>query len=92
MIADKTVKYNLFISAILRLSSFWQSPFSYQESLQAWAEIVSADILFKAVWRPGQDQYGILAMVVGSVAVTIGAFVLGFRWLWFCHLFRRNRS
>jgi len=78
MIADKTVKYILFISAILSIVIVLAIAFFiFRESLQAWAEIGFSDILFKAVWRPGQDQYGILAMVVGSVAVTIGAIVLG---------------
>jgi phosphate transport system permease protein len=78
MIADKTVKYILFISAILSIFIVLAIAFFiFQESLQAWAEIGLSDILFKAVWRPGQDQYGILAMIVGSVAVTFGAILLG---------------
>jgi len=64
MIADKTVKYILFISAILSIVIVLAIAFFiFQESLQAWAEIGLSDILFKAVWRPGQDQYGILAMI-----------------------------
>ncbi len=78
MIADKTVKYILFISAILSIVIVLAIAFFiFRESLQAWSEIGFSEILFKAVWRPGQDQYGILAMIVGSVAVTIGAIVLG---------------
>lgn len=78
MIADKTVKYILFISATLSIVIVLAIAFFiFRESLQAWSEIGFSDILFKAVWRPGQDQYGILAMIVGSVAVTFGAIVLG---------------
>lgn len=78
MIADKTVKYILFISAILSIVIVLAIAFFiFRESIQAWSEIGFSKILFKAIWRPGQDQYGILAMIVGSVAVTIGAIVLG---------------
>ncbi len=34
-------------------------------------------LLGGTVWRPGEDQYGILAMVLGSVLATIGAMVFG---------------
>ncbi len=78
MIADKTVKYILFISAILSIVIVLAIAFFiFRESVQAWTEIGFTDILFGGVWRPGQDQYGILAMIVGSVAVTFGAIVLG---------------
>lgn len=78
MIADKTVKYILFISAILSIVIVLAIAFFiFRESLQAWTEIGFSDILFNGVWRPGQDQYGILAMIVSSVAVTFGAIVLG---------------
>ncbi len=78
MIADKTVKYILFISAILSIVIVLAIAFFiFRESLQAWTEIGFSDILFKAVWRPGQDQYGIFAMIIGSVAVTFGAILLG---------------
>jgi phosphate transport system permease protein len=78
MIADKTVKYILFISAILSIVIVLAIAFFiFRESIQAWTEIGFTDILFGGIWRPGQDQYGILAMIVGSVAVTVGAIVLG---------------
>ncbi len=78
MIADKTVKYILFISAILSIVIVLAIAFFiFRESLQAWSEIGFTEILFKSVWRPGQDQYGILAMIVGTVAVTFGAIILG---------------
>ena len=78
MIADKTVKYVLFVNAILSIIIVLAIAFFiFRESIQAWTEIGFSDIVFKSVWRPGQDQYGILAMIVGSVAVTFGAIVLG---------------
>lgn len=78
MIADQTVKYILFISAILSIIIVLAiAYFIFRESIQAWKEIGFTNIILKSVWRPGQDQYGILAMIVGSIAVTIGAIVLG---------------
>jgi len=78
MIADKSVKNILFASAIIAIIIVLAIGFFiFRESLQAWSEIGIGEILFKSVWRPGQDQYGILAMIVGSVAVTFGAVLLG---------------
>ena len=78
MISDKAVKYLLFISAILSIVIVLAIAFFiFRESFEAWNEIGFADIVFRNTWRPGQDQYGILAMIVGSVAVTLGAIVLG---------------
>ena len=78
MIADKTVKVILFASAIVSILIVLAIGFFiFRESIQAWSEIGVGDILFKTVWRPGQDQYGILAMIVGSVSVTLGAILLG---------------
>ena len=78
MIVDKAVKYILFISAILSIVIVLAIAFFiFQESIQAWREIGVGEMIFKRVWRPGQDQYGILAMIFGSVAVTFGAIVLG---------------
>lgn len=78
MIADKTVKYILFASAIISIIIVLAIGFFiFRESIQAWSEIGFGEILLKSVWRPGQDQYGILAMIVSSVAVTFGAILLG---------------
>ena len=78
MVADKTVKYLLLASALISIVIVLAIGFFiFRESLDAWSEIGVGEILFKTVWRPGQDQYGILAMIVGSVAVTFGAIILG---------------
>ncbi len=78
MIADKTVKYILFASAIISILIVLAIGFFiFRESIQAWSELGISKILFGTVWRPGQDQYGILAMIVGSVSVTFGAILLG---------------
>jgi phosphate transport system permease protein len=78
MIADKTVKYILFASAIISIIIVLAIGFFiFRESIEAWTELGVGEILFRTVWRPGQDQYGILAMIVGSVSVTFGAILLG---------------
>jgi phosphate transport system permease protein len=78
MVMDKTVKFVLFVSAILSIIIVLAIGFFiFRESLEAWTQIGFTDILLRQVWRPGQDQFGILAMIVGSVAVTFGAIILG---------------
>jgi len=69
MIVDKAVKVVLFASAIISILIVLAIGFFiFRESLDAWAKIGISEMLFKSVWRPGQDQYGILAMIVGSVS------------------------
>jgi phosphate transport system permease protein len=78
MIADKTVKIVLFTSAIISIIIVLAIGFFiFRESIEAWSEIGVGEMLLKSIWRPGQDQYGILAMIIGSVSVTFGAILLG---------------
>jgi len=78
MLTEKVVKYVLLVSASLSIIIvFAIGFFIFRASLKAWNTISFTDLLFKTVWRPGQDQYGILAMVVGSVSVTFGAIIIG---------------
>ncbi len=41
------------------------------------AKIGFTDFIFGTVWRPGNNQFGILPMIVGSVYVTAGALIIG---------------
>ncbi len=78
MIADKTVKYLLFACAVISIIIVLAIGFFiFRESIEAWRELGVGEILFGTIWRPGQDQFGILAMIVGSVSVTFGAILLG---------------
>jgi phosphate transport system permease protein len=74
---DKLAKYVVFISGI---SSFvillLIALFILKEGLPAFSEIGFFDFLFGTVWRPGIDQYGILSMIVGSIAVTLVAMIM----------------
>ena len=40
-------------------------------------EIGVFNFLFGTTWRPANDLYGILPMIVGSIYVTAGALVIG---------------
>jgi phosphate transport system permease protein len=75
---EKGVRNLLFISAMISIIIvFLIAIFIFRESLLAFKEVGLKSMLFETVWRPGQDQYGILAMIVGSVTVTILAILLG---------------
>ena len=75
---DRGVRVLLFISALVSIFVvFLILVFTLREGLQAFQEIGLVDLLTGGVWRPGQDQFGILAMIVGSVLVTICAIMLG---------------
>ena len=50
--------------------------FIFRNGLPAFEQIGILDFLFGTVWRPGLEQYGILVMIVGSVAVTAGSLIL----------------
>lgn len=74
---DRLAKYMVFIagtaSFIILLAI---AIFIAREGIPAFTEIGIVDFIFGTVWRPGQDQYGILTMIVGSVVVTVGSLLL----------------
>ncbi|MCD4847276.1 MAG: phosphate ABC transporter permease subunit PstC [Candidatus Aegiribacteria sp.] len=51
--------------------------FTFREAIPAFRDIGIIKLLTGTVWRPGQGQYGILAMIAGSGLVTLGAVVIG---------------
>ncbi len=51
--------------------------FTVKESLPAFRSIGPWSMLSEKVWRPGQESYGILAMIAGSGLVTLGAVLIG---------------
>ena len=51
--------------------------FTFKEAIPAFREIGIIKLLTGTVWRPGQGQYGILAMIAGSGLVTLGAVIIG---------------
>ena len=51
--------------------------FLFANGLPAIREIGVLDFLTGTTWKPGNDIYGILPMIVGSIYITAGAIVLG---------------
>jgi len=74
---DRLARYVVFISGTISFVVLLAiAVFIFKEGLPAFREIGVFDFLFGTVWRPGNEQYGILIMIVGSVVVTIGSLVL----------------
>lgn len=51
--------------------------FLFANGLPAFAKIGVFDFLLGTEWRPGNDVYGILPMILGSIYVTAGAILTG---------------
>ena len=74
---DRTAKYVVLISASASfLVLLAIGVFVFAEGLPAFLEVGLGNFLFGTEWRPGIGQYGILPMIVGSVAVTAGSMIL----------------
>jgi phosphate transport system permease protein len=75
---DRGVKYLLLISALISLFVvFLIGMFTLREAWPAFREIGWLNMLTSIEWRPGRGQFGLLAMIAGSVWVTVGAMILG---------------
>ena len=51
--------------------------FLFANGIPAMKEIGLLDFLTGAKWKPGNDIYGILPMILGSICITAGAVVIG---------------
>jgi len=51
--------------------------FLFSSGIPAMSEIGFFDFLLGKSWKPGNDKYGILSMILGSIYVTAGAIVIG---------------
>jgi phosphate transport system permease protein len=75
--ADKTARYLVIISASVSfLILLAIGIFTLKEGLPAFESIGLFNFLFGVEWRPGQDQFGILPMMIGSLFVTVVAMVI----------------
>jgi phosphate transport system permease protein len=75
---DALMKYAFMASALVSLLIVVMiGVFTFKEALPAFRDIGPGALLTGTVWRPGQGQFGILAMIAGSGLVTLGAIVLG---------------
>jgi phosphate transport system permease protein len=74
---DKTAKIFVLISGsasfIILLAI---GIFTFIEGLPAFQQIGVFNFLFGIEWRPGQDLFGILPMIIGTLCVTIGSMLL----------------
>jgi len=76
-LTDKLARYTVFTSATVSfLILLAIAIFIFKDGLPAFKEIGFIDFIFGTVWRPGQEQYGILTMIVGSTVVTIWSLLL----------------
>jgi phosphate transport system permease protein len=74
---DRLARYVVFISATISfLVLLAIAVFIFKDGLPAFKEIGFFEFIFGTEWRPGQEMYGILTMIVGSVVVTIGSLLL----------------
>jgi phosphate transport system permease protein len=77
-VVDNAIRYLLLVSAMISLFIVLLIfLFTLREGAEAFGVIGLEDFLLGEVWRPGEEQYGILSMILGSVLVTFGAIVLG---------------
>ena len=77
-IVDHGVRHILLICALVSiLVVFLIGLFTLREGLPAFREIGLSTLLTGRVWRPGREEFGLLAMIAGSVLVTIEAMILG---------------
>jgi phosphate transport system permease protein len=76
-VIDRTSRYVVFgcasLSFVILLAI---AVFIIREGLPAFQEVGFFDFVFGTTWRPGNGEFGILAMIVGSLAVTLGSLLL----------------
>jgi phosphate transport system permease protein len=74
---DRISKYAVLIWAIFSFAVLLAiAVFIFVDGLPAFKEVGFFKFLFGTTWSPESGQYGILTMIVGSLAVTIGAMLL----------------
>jgi phosphate transport system permease protein len=74
---DRLARYLVFISATVSFVILLAiAIFIFKDGFPAFRAIGVFEFLFGTVWRPGQEQYGILTMIVGSAVVTAGSLLL----------------
>ncbi|HDH09644.1 MAG TPA: phosphate ABC transporter permease subunit PstC [Thermoflexia bacterium] len=77
-IVDRSARYLLLLSALVSIFVvFLIGFFTLREGLPALREIGLDHLLTGRVWRPQRGEFGLLAMIAGSVLVTMGAMLLG---------------
>lgn len=75
---DRSVRYVLIAAALSAIFIVMLIiAFTMAESWQAIEQIGLDTMLLGTIWRPGQEQYGLAPMMIGSILATFGAIALG---------------
>jgi phosphate transport system permease protein len=74
---DRNAKYLVLVCAstsFIILAAI--AIFILKEAVPAFQHVGFTDLIFGTTWRPTMGGFGILPMIVGSLAVTLGAMIL----------------
>jgi phosphate ABC transporter permease protein PstC len=75
---EKLISLILLAAALTAISGLAViAAFIFKEGLPIMAKVGLAKFLFSSDWYPSEGQFGIFPMIVGSLAVTAGALVIG---------------
>ncbi len=75
---ERAMRIVLFVSAVSSVVIvFLIALFTLKEAMPALRGMGPINMLTGKVWRPGQESYGMLAMIAGSGLVTLGSVLIG---------------
>ncbi len=75
---EKVIEKIIMISAVMStISVALITVFIFQSGLPVLAEYGVLDFIFGTTWSPTNGSYGILPLIAGTLAVTLGALVIG---------------
>ena len=75
---DKAIRICLLLVALTAIASLAViTYYIFREGVPLIARTGLRDFVFSGQWRPKEGQFGIGPMIVGSLAVTAGALVIG---------------
>ncbi|MFA7692421.1 MAG: phosphate ABC transporter permease subunit PstC [Candidatus Hydrogenedentes bacterium] len=75
---DRFIAFILFLLSLSALSGLTLiTVFIFKEGLPLILNTGVRDFFFSSNWEPTEGQFGILSMIVGSLAVTLGAMTIG---------------
>lgn len=77
-IYERTVEKLIFIAALTStISVLLITVFIFKSGLPVISEYGLKDFLFGTDWKPGNGNYGILSLIVGTLSVTFTALIIG---------------
>jgi phosphate ABC transporter permease protein PstC len=75
---ERVIGWLLMLTALTAISGLAViTYFIFQQGLPLIAKVGLKDFIFSSEWRPSEKLFGIAPMIVGSLAVTLGAVVIG---------------